>query len=202
MDSRRPKKKKSDPSKASKEVFDGKEIEEISFSSQKDLKRKLNALKGEKAKGVDIATPEEKKALVAEENKLKKQVIKAGLDHGQFSKEKATALHAYGRNIYKQGRFDEVEELSKEIVLIHEKIDGVEHLNTAMALGNVGAVSYRLKHYEDCNFAMERALYILLREYGEESKEILMHRAKMMTFQVPGAEHSLGLSYESYKDEL
>lgn len=31
---------------------------------------------------------------------------------------------------------------------------------------------------------MERALYILIKEFGDDGKEVMMHRAKMLTFQV------------------
>ena len=52
------------------------------------------------------------------------------------------------------------------------------------ALGNVGSVSFRLGRVEDCRVAMNRALHIMIMEYGDDSKEVLLHRAKMLTFQV------------------
>jgi hypothetical protein len=66
-----------------------------------------------------------------------------------------------GRNMYQQNRYKEVRETAMEILRIHEQIDGVDHLNTALALGNVGSVNYRLNFLKECEYAMQRVLYIL-----------------------------------------
>ena len=65
--------------------------------------------------------------------------------------------------MYKQKRYEDVFDISKEIVRIHEVIDGVEAAKTAMALGNVGAVAHRLGKKSECALAMNRALYIMIR---------------------------------------
>lgn len=57
-------------------------------------------------------------------------------------------------------------------------------LKCCLALGNVGSVSFRLGRFQDCRVAMNRALHIMIMEYGDDSKEVLLHRAKMLTFQV------------------
>ena len=35
-----------------------------------------------------------------------------------------------------------------------------------------------------CRVSMNRALHIFIAVYGEDSNEVLLHRAKMLTFQV------------------
>ena len=35
-----------------------------------------------------------------------------------------------------------------------------------------------------CRVSMNRALHIFIEVYGEDSNEVLLHRAKMLTFQV------------------
>lgn len=187
---------------ATTEHEDEIEAEEVTYTSKTDLDAKIKNLK--KGKGSKFAedelTPKERKQLETAELSLKKQIIRAVLDYGDVSHEKAKALHALGGNLYKQGRLSELVELSKEIVSIHEELDGPESELTGKALGNVGAVACRIELRTDCERAMARALYILLQKHGEESKEVLMHRGKMLTHQIPGAETTAGLSYDDYKD--
>jgi len=66
----------------------------------------------------------------------------------------------------------------------------------------LGAVSYRVNAKVDCELAMKRALYIIIRKFGDESKEALLHRGKMLTFGIADAETTAGLSYEEYLEEL
>ena len=98
--------------------------------------------------------------------------MRAELSAGKYSEERAKALHALGGNVYKQGRYEELLELSKEIVSIHEKLDGPESEKTAKALGNLGSVAYRVGNKKECAYAMDRALYIYLELFGEDSKEV------------------------------
>jgi hypothetical protein len=142
------------------------------------------------------------KALESEEIELKKNLYRAILNHGENSPEKAAALHVLGRNMYQQKKYDELVDASQEIVRIHEEVDGKESLKTAQALGNVGSVSNRLGRTKECSIAMNRALYIMIKEYGDDSKEVLLHRAKMLTFQISEGREGFGLSYEAYKSEL
>lgn len=141
-------------------------------------------------------------ALETEEKELKKNLFRAILDYGEDSLEKAAALHGLGRNMYQQKKYDELVDAAQEIVRIHEGVDGRESLKTAQALGNVGSVSNRLGRTKECGIAMNRALYIMIKEYGDESKEVLLHRAKMLTFQISEGRDGPGLSYEDYKSEL
>lgn len=184
------------------------EAEEVNFSSKTDLDAKIKNLKKDKRASLvdDELTPKARKQLETAELSLKKQIARAVLDYGDVSHEKAKALHALGGNLFKQGRMTDLVDLSKEIVHIHEELDGPESELTGKALGNVGAVACRVNLRTECNRAMSRALYILLQSYGEDSKEVMLHRGKMLTFQVPDAENTGGLSYTDFlalqEDEL
>ncbi len=105
-------------------------------TSEAQLKAKMDKMKqnyDEKE-----LSPKELAKLKSDEKKLRKEVENIISEFGQYSEQRATALHKLGGNMYKQGKFSEVLELAKEIVKIHEKKDGVEHPNTAKALGNLG----------------------------------------------------------------
>jgi hypothetical protein len=99
-------------------------------------------------------------------------------ENGKMSSEYVDTLHRLGRAVYKQRKFDDVFAIAKEIVKIHEKIDGPEHINTAKALTNVGSTANRLKNMKECDLAMNRALYIFIKNYGENSKEVFPHKNK------------------------
>lgn len=189
--------------------------EEIVFSSDSELAdhlQTINARKSEKTKsrsGADTDDEDEDGPSEEETARLRKELLRARLHlketkdtHGRVSSEYARALHKVGMALHKLQLFDEALDIAKEIVLVHEKLDGVEHLNTANALSNVGAAAFRLKRKQDCQWAMERALYILIKLNGAESNEVLMHRGRMLTYHVPNAKTSSGLSYEDYTYEL
>ncbi len=167
------------------------------FSSREQLSKHMKDMTEKEKQGGLDETPSEEELL-----ELRKEEIRIRLSedeivekHGKLSKEYGKYLHKLGRTIYKQQRYDELLEMSREIVKIHETLDGPEHENTARALGNVGSVAYRLKKLDECNIAMERAMYIWVQKYGETSKEVLLHRGKMLTFHLPNAETTLGMSY-------
>ena len=146
---------------------------EIQFTTKEDLDAKMAKLNAEQRKKYgDETDPAELAKLAKEEKELQKDVIRAELNHGKFSAQRAKALHAYGRNVYKQGRFDQVLQVSKDIVRIHEEVDGVDHINTGNALGNVGSVAFRLENAKLCEIVMTRALYIVIKEFGKDSKEV------------------------------
>ena len=73
-------------------------------------------------------------SLQAEENELRVNLLRAIVNHGDDSLEKATALHVLGRNLYHQRKYSYVAEVSNEIVRIHEKIDGSESIQVALGL--------------------------------------------------------------------
>jgi predicted DNA-binding WGR domain protein len=151
--------------------------EEVStFQSAEDLKSHVKKLNEEEKQSSEKWTslPSESELL-----ELKKKEWKVRLDmeevvknYGKISTQYAEKLHALGRSLHKQHRFDEAFTVSKEIVQIHEKLDGHEHENTARALGNLGSVAFRLKNSKECDIAMNRALYIWIQIYGSESKEV------------------------------
>ena len=180
-------------------------VEEVLFNSKEDMEEKLKKMQSEKQKASLDDEPLPKKEierLEKEEYELKKNLYRTAINHGEFSREKATALHALGGNLFKQRRYEDILELAEAIVTIHEKLDGVEHDKTGAALGNLGAVAFRIKEHKKCELAMKRLMYILVKKHGAESKEVLLHRAKMLTFRVPDAEQSEGLSHYDYLDEL
>ncbi len=143
----------------------------VEFSSTEDMNSKLEEI--QKSRNVpDEIGEDELITLEQEAPVLKKKLDKALREHGENSRDVASALHALGRNMYKRGRIDEVYSVSKRIVAIHEVLDGPEHVDTAQALANVGSVAFRLKDSSACELAMERALYILIKAYGDNSKEV------------------------------
>ena len=166
----------------------------------------LQAKADKMARNLDIRdkelTPAEKLKLQVEEKELKSKLETVTKAHGKVSQERATALHALGRNLFTQEKYSEVFDTAKEIVHIHEKLDGYEHKKTADALGNLASVAFQIGDFITCHYSMRRALYILLQTYPEESKEVTLHRGRMLTFQVPHAKVDPGLSYEDYEYEL
>lgn len=181
--------------------------EEVKYSSKEDLDAKLKEIQRNREKDGyrdDTPSPSEMAQLREAEKDLRTDVIRAELNHGEFSKERAKALHALGGNMFRQQRFEELLELSKQIVRIHETMDGFEALMTGKALGNVGTVAHRLGLQKECELNMKRALYIMLHEGGlaEDSRDVLMHRGKMLSFQIKDGENTPGLSYDDYVDIL
>jgi hypothetical protein len=193
--------------KKRKTSFD-KDTDNIKYSSQEELRAKVDDLNKEKKMKMEDSkmTKEEfevhRRKLEKEEKELQTKVDVATKAYGRNSSQRAKAMHELGRNIYMQGRFEEVLQSAEEIVRIHEVIDGVEHLNTGMALQNVGNVAYRMNKQTKCYYAMQRALYILLREYQDGSREVMLHRGKMMTFKIDSGKDGPGLSYDEYMDDL
>ncbi len=177
--------------------------ESITYKNKADLEAQISDLKQQKSRRRDEDLTEEEIAVFKQdETKLKKKLIRATAEHGEHSHEKAKALHALGGNLFKQRRFKELLALSKEIVEIHETLDGPEAEITARALGNIGAVAFRINKNKECEWSMKRALYIFLKIFGEDSREAMLHRGKMLTFHVPDAENTKGWSYSEYIDRL
>ena len=177
--------------------------QEIKYSSEAELQAKLKEVSNNRKKEFlrdDSLSASELVEFKKREVELRKSLIRSELEHGEFSQERAKALHALGANMFRQQRFEELFEISKQIVKIHETLDGYEGLMTGKALGNMGTVAHKLDLKDECEYAMKRALYIMLHEGGlaQDSRDVLMHRGKMLTFQVPDAERTDGLSYDEY----
>lgn len=109
----------------------GNEIEEsVVYSSQADKLIKLAEMKKKLAQE-EAPNPSILIALETDEIKLRKDLLRAIINHGEDSIEKASALHLLGRNLYHQQKFELVVEASQEIVRIHEKVDGPESMQVA-----------------------------------------------------------------------
>lgn len=176
----------------------------IQYASEEDKNAKLQELKTktlERSRDTSRLESEQRK-LKSEEEGLRNDVLRAIVNHGDDSKQKAQALHKLGRNIYQQERFDETFQMSREILRIHSVLDGPESGPFADALGNVGSVAHRVKNKKLCEIAMKRQLRILLDKHGAESKEVLIQRARMMSFQIKDGEVSDGFSQLDYEDEM
>lgn len=186
---------KSSTKQKEREKVDGAEVEE--FETQDKLAQHLKTLT-DKTSLDETPSEEEMREFRKEELRTRLTEDDIIAQYGKVSLQYAQYLHRLGRSIYKQERYEDVFDISKEIVSIHEKIDGPEHENTARALGNLGSAAYRLEKWTICHDAMNRALYVWIAKYGEESKEVLLHRGKMLTFHVPFAKTTMGISYEDY----
>lgn len=178
-------------------------VESIKYSDKADLDAKVESLKKRKPQILDedLSSVEIQK-LKDSEKGLKAKLRKVAAEAGELSHAKAKALHALGANLFKQGRFYDLLQISKEIVEIHETLDGPEAEITGKALGNLAATAYRANKKRDCELAMKRGLHILLKKHTEDSKEVLLHRGKMLSFQIADGETTLGLSYSEYVDQL
>lgn len=180
------------------------DVDTIVFTDEADKLKKINELKQKTLEDRrDKARVEKAKLkLESDEISLKKGVMRAVLNHGDDSKEKAIALHKLGRNLYQQDRFDEAFEMSFEISRIHSVIDGKDSLAYADALGNVGSVANRMNDKRLCEAVMKRQLRILLDHHGSESKEVLIQRARMLSFRIQDGETSEGMGQETYEKEM
>ena len=186
-----------------------KRDEDVEVITRSDLDEKVEEMnrRTNKEKGKeDKKQADEVKKLEADAKSFAKKAELAKEGFGEFSEERAKMIHSLGRTVYKLGKFAEALAHSKQIVHIYEQMYGVNALETSAALGNVASVSYKLKDMVTCELTMLRALYIILNEFknkgGEGSKEVLMHRAKMMTFGLKTGETSKGISYEEYNAQV
>lgn len=181
--------------KSKKTASEDDDVETI--SSNTELSNRLKDMT-KNAKLNEELSSEEKLQLRKEELRIRLTEDDIVEKFGKVSLQYADYLHKLGRSLHKQQDFEQSYLISKQIVEIHEKLDGPESENTARALGNLGSASFRLKRTRECEVAMNRALYVWLQRYGENSKEVLLHRGKMLSFQVPFAKTSMGLSYDDY----
>lgn len=154
---------------ASNSIVD--EDDTTSFENSDKMKDYIKNL-NKKPTDSESKSPERTKDLEEEEKKLKIAAALIADEHKHSSREHANILHRLGRNLHEQGKFDELVQVAKNIVKIHEDLDGPEHFNTAQALGNLGASSFHLGLKKDVEFAMKRALYIFINKFGSSSKEV------------------------------
>ena len=110
------------------------EADSIEYASETEKLIKLAELKNMVLMGgrSDQDGVTMKTILATQEIDLRKDLIRAMSAYSDKSAETASALHLLGRNMFEQQKYDEVEEISAQIVRIHEEIDGPESLNTAL----------------------------------------------------------------------
>lgn len=165
------KKAKTTKSKSStKSIVD--EDDTKSFENSDKMKDYIKNLNKKSTNSEESTSPEKMKELEEEEKKLKIAAVLIADEHKHSSREHANILHRLGRNLHQQGKFEELVQVAKKIVKIHEELDGPEHFNTAQALGNLGASSYHVGLQKDVEHAMKRALYIFINKFGPDSKEV------------------------------
>ncbi len=68
------------------------------------------------------------------------------------------------------------------------------------ALANYGSAAFRTKDTALCRVVMSRALYIVRQIHGDNSREVMLQRAKMMTFGLSEGETAEGYTQEEYED--
>lgn len=100
--------------------------------------------------------------------------------------------------MYKQKKYDETLSIAREIIRLNEFNYGSEHIKYGEALSNIGSVYYRLSDYSRCATHMLRSFMITKSTYGEDSKEALIMRGKLLTFHVPDGETTEGISQDEY----
>ncbi len=152
-------------------------------------------------KGDPDLSDAEKMKYKAEEKELRIELTRAVMNYGDDSNEKAKVLHKVGANLFKQKRFDDIFDISKEILRIHELNDGPESKEAAQALSNVGQVAYRTGRREECGWASYRYLYIMMNLYGRESPEVLLARARLMQYHFTDGETADGITYAEYLEQ-
>ena len=207
---KRKKQKKSlfkDRSKAEKDKdssdYAAPEVEEIKFSSDEEKQEILAKMQAEKNKAQKVGdqpiSSDKARELKTEERQLRRELGDVSMQFGEITTQRATVLHKIGRNLYGQQRYNDVWQVSLDILKIHEMLDGPESVKTAMALSNVAQAAFRTQRREECGHMAYRHLYIMLKEKGRESKEVLMARARLMQYHFADGETSNGMSYAEYK---
>lgn len=177
----------------------------IELKSKREIEEKLAEMNKEKLKGVHTEhelTPIELEKINIEELSIRKKIEMLPISKKDISLDRANLLHKLGGILYKKKDYQAALLISQEILLVHEKLDGVNHINTAKALTNVGSVAHRLKKLEYCELVERRALNIFIKHYGSEAKEVLLQKGRMLSFGIPETRTSKGLSYEEFVDEL
>jgi hypothetical protein len=123
-------------------------------------------------------------------------------NHGDVSLEKAAALDRLGRVVFRLGKYEQLLELSYEIVAIKEQLLGVDHVEVGAALRNIGTVTGKLQRQDECRRVLLRALKIHKIHYQPGSKDMAVLQAKMhQCGLVEDFLHSDGTSYEEYKQQ-
>jgi tetratricopeptide (TPR) repeat protein len=139
-------------------------------------------------------------AVLAKEERVLRQKQAGNREmYGEVSEEHAKALSNLGKNIYKQGRHAEALEISMDVLSIQETLyaDGptysfdetkkrrkadyakYDHEKIYSGLLNVANVAVKMGLREEALYTHLRALNIVIKVHGPQSKEDVRHRAYM-----------------------
>lgn len=168
--------------------------------SQEELQSALPHL-ASSLRNKDNLSDEEEMKLNSQIRELVEDVRFAVNNFGDVSLEKAAALDKLGRVVFKLGKYEELIELSHEIVSIKESILGVDHKEVGGALKNIGTLYCKLDRLEEATRVLLRSLRIHKLHYQEGSKELALMFAKMHQCGLSEKFHSEGLTYEEYMGE-
>ena len=114
----------------------------------------------------DLSLQTDDLSLQEEENELRVNLLRAIVNHGDDSLEKATALHVLGRTLYHQRKYSDVTDVSNEIVRIHEKIDGPESIQVALGLITSVLLNFNLSPRTKISFAITTADEIIIAKFN------------------------------------
>jgi len=162
------------------------EAKDVSFNKNDKAKieSEIGRLNSEMSKGGTTEhelTQKELVKLERDEVDTRRRMDIVTKEKGSITKERAALLHKLGGIMYKLRKYSEVLSISKEILRIHENLDGTDHINTAKALTNVGAVANRLNLKDYCEIVERRALAIIISSLGLNSKEV---NTSILTLQI------------------
>mmetsp|Transcript_12734 Transcript_12734/g.20726 ORF Transcript_12734/g.20726 Transcript_12734/m.20726 type:complete len:226 (-) Transcript_12734:363-1040(-) len=195
VDAGRKKKKKSGRSKSAHQ--DNTMHTDTLNPTQEEIRAAMPHLKS-KPKGNKM-NEDDKLELNSKIPELVEDVRFAVNNYGDVSIEKATALDKLGRVVFKLGKYEELLELSHEIVAIKEQVLGVDHEEVGAALRNIGTIMGKLERWDDCRRVLLRALRIHRIHYEEGSREMAILLAKMHTCKMEEDFSDEGISYEEYQ---
>ena len=184
---------------------EGDEEDIITFTSEEDKMRKmekLSELRGSDGKNKEL-TDFERQELENEEKQLRKNVLRASLHYGDISKEKAKAMHALGKNLFRQAKYSYIYTISWDILALHEKLDGPDSMEFHQAITNVASTAWKLGEREPARILSRRQLGILQEQGKDEAgKEIMMIRARLLSYQDPLGKEVPGTSHKEFKKQI
>lgn len=160
--------------------------------------------------------------LVNEEGTLRQKVEKVTKKHGNISVERAKALHALGKNVYKQAKYQEARMISYEILGIYEQIHAYapaaeegedendlddsrfNHDRIVASVGNVATVTNKMGLKDECYIMSMRVLNAIIQTKEKNSKEEVMQRATMMSYGFHDGEKlsNHGYTYPQFVKEM
>lgn len=193
VDAARKKKKKSGGGKVAEDTVRTDNLN----PSQEEIRAAMPHLKN-KPKG-DKMSEGDKLELNSKIPELVEDVRFAVNNYGEVSIEKATALDKLGRVVFKLGKYEELLELSYEIVAIKEQVLGIDHVEVGAALRNIGAITSKLERWNECRRVLLRALRIHKIHYQEGSREMAVLLAKMHNCKMDDDFSGEGTSYDEYQ---